>query len=190
MSCRNVFILLAAVVSACTGGGGGGGPSIDNSVGAVCASISGGSSRLTSSCNGCAFSDTSAAADGDLFTAASVTVSAVSTAVTATIRATAQNGIVYPAGNQAGIFFTDNSDVCGNCGVTINTYLGGQLQESDTGLSNSNVNGQGSRAEYFTSVNTTKPFDAVEVVYSGATTPGNSGTFLEVFEICSNGDVP
>ncbi|MFA5941892.1 MAG: hypothetical protein WC809_21285 [Sinimarinibacterium sp.] len=159
-----------------------------DSSGAFCDSIAGGGSQLTSECTGCTVSREGAAADGNLSSAAEVIPDAVSPSITASIRASARDGAVFPAGNLAGVFFTGYT-TCENCTVTISTYLDGALQESGSGLTTYDVDGRGSPASIFSGVETTRPFDAVEIVDSGTTTPGNGPVALQVFEICSNGGV-
>ena len=102
------------------------------------------------------------------------------------IRATAQPGIVFPAGSKPGAY----THVPGNSpgyNVTIKTYLAGVPQEtSRTDSSNSNSDS----LTYFTfAAPATKPFDAVEVLFSNQQPlPGDTAT-LQILEICSDGGV-
>jgi len=177
------LLFLCALLSACPIGDKGDG-------GAFCDTVNGGG--VTSNCAGCTISDPGRAADGDLYSSADVKAVADAQTITSTIRATAGNGVVYPAGSVAGVFITDDSSVCGQCGGVINTYLKGQAQESSSSLMNSDVNGNGSAAAIYSGLKTTKPFDAVEIVDSSSGGQGNFGTTTPVFrvyEICSNGGV-
>lgn len=177
---------LSAVVLAMIAGCGGGGSS---SGGAYCDSIRGGGAQLTANCVGCTFNNQNAAVDGNLNSAAEAVAMTGVTHPVATLRATAQPGIVYPAGNRAGVFFTGYSNVCDICSFTINTYLSGVLQETQSATINSY--GDGSGAAYYSAVNALRPFDAVEIVASGAVPPPptGSGRVVDVFEICSDGGV-
>jgi len=168
----------ALAMAGCGGGGDG------LAAGAFCESVSGGSAQLTSSCVGCTITQAGAAADRNLASAASATAMPGATNATATIRATAQPGVVYPAGSNAGVFYTPYSNVCSNCAVTINTYLDGAPAESRSGVNNSTGSDP---AVLYTSVNALMPFDAVEIVFNGTISPLGDGLILKAFEICSSG---
>lgn len=174
-------VVAAMALSAC--GGSGDGPR------GFCQSITGGGAQLTNSCLGCTISNAADAADGSLGSSAVAVTAAGATTATATIRATAQNGIVYPAGSTAGVFYTPGRDEgCNNCGITVSTYMNGARQESQSGTNNSNVDGAPSA--FFTGINTTLPFNAVEIVDTGAVSPTGGSLHLQVYEICSAGGVP
>lgn len=169
--------ITAFALSACGGGG--------SDDGATCNSINGPGAQVTSSCLGCTISNPDNAADGDLDSAASAAAIAPASNVSVTIRATAQNGVVYPAGSIAGVFYTPHGNVCDNCAITINTYMNGVLQDTRSGTNNSS--GHGSKAAYFTGMETLLPFNAVEIVDSGAAGSLESNALLDVYEICSDG---
>lgn len=178
--------LLAAGLSACGGGGDTASSRVSTgSQGAFCDSISGGGSKLAADCTGCTVANQGAAVDRNLYSSADIMTATGGINPVATIRATAQAGTVYPAGSKAGTFFTALGNVCDNCGVVINTYLSNTMQESQSGLTNSN--GSGSAATTYSAVSTTKPFDAVEVVVTGTVAGGTSGKLAEIYEICSDG---
>ena len=171
----------AAVVflAACSGGGSSGGEQAER----ACAPITGGASEFTTTCTGCSVSTAGSAVDRDLSTSADVTSDALSTSYTTTVRATAQSGVVFPGGSNPGVFLTSES-ACGYCNVTLSTYLDGTLQETKSGTNNTTLSGYS--AERAVILNTTLPFDAVEVGDSGAVTPNNAGRELRVFELCSD----
>ena len=171
-----------AMVAGCGGSGGSGG----SSSGAYCDSIRGGGAQFMASCTGCTLSSQNAAVDGNLDSAAEAVATTGGVNPLATLRATAQPGIVYPAGSRGGVFFTAYSNVCDTCSITINTYLGGVLQETQSGANNSGGPGSGA---FYSAVNSLRPFDAVEIVASGvvAPPPTGSGRVVDVFEICSDG---
>lgn len=171
-------LALLVLLSGCKGG---------NS-GAYCASITGGNSQLSSSCTGCTLDHEAAAADDNLYSSADA--HAVAASVSITQRATAQDGVVYPAGSSPGVFYTGNTTGCSNCAVTVSTYLDGVLQESNSGVNNTSVDGRGSPAQLYTSIETLMPFDAVEISASGSVSGiGGDDVVLATYEICSNGGV-
>lgn len=155
-----------------------------------CESIFGGGSKVVAAidqgCAICTTSDVAFAADGDLSSFANVSVSVSVPNQGVTIRATAQPGLVFPAGNRAGVFFNGpagpvQTETGGN-GLSVRTYLGGQLQESP---SDQNLYGTlGGNPYSFQSFQATLPFDAVEVFI---TSLSMTNTPFELNEICSNG---
>ena len=180
---QNLALMLSAGLATMFAGCGGGG----SESGAYCSSINGGRAELAASCAGCTIDRQTAAVDGNLDSAAAAVATTGGANPAATLRATAQPGIVYPAGSNAGVFFTPYSNVCDTCSVTISTYLDGVLQESRSGVSNST--GSGSKAAVYSAVNALRPFNAVEIVASGlvAPPPTGSGRLVDVYEICSDG---
>lgn len=162
--------MLAAVAVLLTGCGGG------DDGGALCSAITGGGSTVTSSCNGCSIADANNAADGDVDSFAAFTQNVSVVAYTGNIRATTQPGMAFPAGSNAGVILTGGAQ-----GLTINTYLGGTLQDSHpAGIDNSDT---GNPGQYYAHVITTRPFDAVEIAASGETGE------VHVYELCSDGGV-
>lgn len=191
---------------------------------AACDSISGGKSTVTTTvdpgCTRCSASDAASAADGQARSFSGLTVlSAASVAQGIAIRATAQPGIVYPAGKRAGVFLTmpdnnpdgDNIDSGGSTSFGLATYLDGKLQDSAGGHNRGRIiNGPDRGNEYFTNdrglpdyyayFETTKPFDAVEVFISDTTVSiANKDVArkevtvgaapYKIYEICSDGKV-
>ncbi|HZP12452.1 MAG TPA: hypothetical protein VFB36_08535 [Nevskiaceae bacterium] len=179
-----------ALLGSCLGGGGtedvGGGSAGE------CASITGGASHVTKNdnagagCLGCSVSNEQMAADGDLSTAASVNAPNSFADQGPSIRATAQSGIVFPAGQVAAVLFTP--PVAGGLNppaqaVTIATYLSGTFQESGS----SYLEGTESDGLTFKGFVTSKPFDAVEIMVSdteAALAPWS------INEICSDATPP
>lgn len=127
------------------------------------------------------------AIDGSLTTPATLTVNG-STGPTqgVAIRATAQNGIAFPAGKTAGAFYSVPSGTAQTYTVTIRTLLGNSsIQESNASDNSGGGSGvSGGHPSRFTGIVTTKPFDAVEVVVSN--TQSEPMPRFEVFEICSD----
>lgn len=160
---------LLSIVTACGGGGGG------SSDSALCDSITGGGATVTSSGP---VSNSNAAADGDLGTYAALNLSV--TSQTASVRATAQDGIVYPAGSKAGAFVLYANQGSANV-TTIRTYLNGAPVEASTpGTSIFEPAGPG----FYSGFTATAPFNAVEF---NETDNGTSGSpDYRVYEICSD----
>ena len=100
------------------------------------------------------------------------------------VRATAQRGIVYPAGSVPGavIQLTQGASVSMNTRGIVRTYLNTRLQDQkvfDTGsLDVTAVGGLSG----LVNVKATKPFNSVEVVFDGAYT----GYLIDVYELCSD----
>ena len=170
-----------------------------------CNSITGGGAKVTSKidsgCVDCTIETAEAAADGKADSFASLTLFSLQGA---SLRATAQPGIVFPAGGRAGVFYSlpnnnpdgDNIDSGGTWSFAVHTYLGGKLQESDGGLANSQDTADGSHASRYSFVETTKPYDAVEVYFSdaqlrvsGQGQPTVGSAAHKVYEICSDGGI-
>ena len=172
------ILLLALLLAGCGGG----------DINGRCTSLSGGNAQLQSSCTGCTLSDTGRAVDGNLGSAATAVSNAGISNPVVTIRATAQNGTVFPAGSLAGVFYSQG-DVqgCSNCGITVNTYLRGARQQTQSGVNNSDIEGSG--PEFFTGITATLPFDAVEISDAATVAPTGGTALLRTYEICSNAEV-
>src|SRR5690349_8091433 len=101
-----------ALLGSCLGGGGAGDDNGGGGTPGSCVSITGGASHVTKNdnasagCLGCSVSGEQLAADGDLSTAASVMAPDSFADQGPSIRATAQSGIVFPAGQLAAVLFT------------------------------------------------------------------------------------
>ena len=146
------------------------------------------SSAVDPACSDCSVNDASRAADDDLDSAAGVTAGDHPGSCTllgtqcdpphgVTVRATAQSGVVFPAGNYAAVYLRGPA---GSWSVQLRTYLAGSLQEQDSMASESG-SGDHSSAIAF---QTRKTFDAVEVFLA------NSGTgsveTIDLRELCSD----
>ena len=148
----------------------------------LCRPIGGGSSTVqaTPSAGG-TVSDIPRAFDGDLSSFASYAPAAGSG--TLTLRGTAQSGIVRPAREEAGILFTRFADTQ-NFQVAISTFLGGTMQDTGTVCTRAGASDVCSPQlrngmQYF-GLNTSKPFDAIEVTL---TVSGLPATF-QARELC------
>ena len=155
------------------------------SAAAQCTSITGGNTTATpiSDCNACTTLYPARAIDGDGSSAAKVVVAA-NAAGTNGVRATAQRGIVNPAGSVPGavIQLTQGASVSMNTRGIVRTYLNNRLQDQkvfDTG--SLDVNAVGGLSG-LVNVKATKPFNSVEVVFDGAYT----GYLIDVYELCSD----
>lgn len=169
-----------------TGGDNLGGNSNGNT---SCASITGGGTKVTTNtdagCANCSISNASSAADGDLNTYATLSVNNAAPMQGASVRATAQAGIVYPSGQTAGAFVSVPAGSGQSYTVTVKTYLSGVLQESNSGDNSGGVDGvQGGHKSSFDGVKTTKQFDAVEVLINNNQAGGTPS--FGVYEICSS----
>jgi hypothetical protein len=163
---------LAATLCGCPGDGDGS---------ARCDSITGGGSAVSST--GPA-SDAAAAADGSLNSYGALMLTAASQS--GTLRATAQDGVVFPAGSRAGVFASYLNQ--GSNATLIRTYLDGVLVETSVpGSTIFEPTEGGTPAHVYSGLVTSAPFDAVEFA---ETDNGSNGTAeYRVYEICSDGHV-
>lgn len=185
----------ALVLSACGSGGGDENPNVpqpnnngDQKVSRCVGSLSGGGTQVSSgntaaSCPTCSISDADKAIDGDRDSFAAITFDPAGG--TATLRAIAQPGIVFPAGNQAGILALIPQTESNNFVISLNlvTYLEGQLQE--TGSSETTVIGNlgNSGSDTLFTFTTTKPFDAVEAIMTRDVSA--QPITMRIYEFCS-----
>ena len=171
-------------LSACGGGGGDGGGG--GSAGLNCAAITGGNTQVTPTlnCAGCTVSNAPAAIDGNTETYASLFIPA-GVGGTLALRATAQDGIVYPAGTPAAVIYAidRSSGNTLNTAETITTYLDGAPQQTGNAGSVNNVSGgdvqRGRRA-----IGTAQQFDAIELAY--AQSGGSASSEVQVYEFCTS----
>jgi len=190
---RLAIVLASASLISCLGGGGAGDDGGTSGGGnPFCESITGGNAKVSTGqsdgCFGCSADQPELAADGDLNTFASITAPETFAGQGVSLRATAQQGIIYPSGQQAAVIFippTTSGFASPEQAVTLATYLAGELQENPTALVSRSPEQTGTayNVRMFT---TTKAFDAVEVMVSNtqlATMP------FEIHEICSNTSV-
>lgn len=161
---------LALTLSACGGGGGGSGSAFRN-----CVSISGGntSQSTESQCTGCSLINVNRALDGNFGSFATLNRE-VGSAGVLSMTVTAQDGVVFPAGNNAGLVITSGIKD-GN--MTVRTYSNGVLGQ--TGATTITT---GDRTLVY--VETLTAFDAVEFELAGDTVEQDAN----IFEFCSNAD--
>ena len=154
----------------------------DDSNSTRCDSISGGNSSVSTEGP---VSNAGAAVDNDLESFASLNLSTASR--TASIRATAQEGVAYPAGARAGAFVTMRNQGSSNA-TTVRLFMEGTLvEQSNITNSINDPTAEGTAAERYVGLTSSVTFDAVELVQ---TDNGSSVTpTYQVHEICSDGAV-
>lgn len=191
---RKLLLLgLLTGITSCSGGGGDGGglPGGDDDSqippSGACLSFHDAGGQVTSSidpaCGSCSATSTSAAADGDAETYAALSVNGASNPQGASIRATAQQGTTFPAGQLAGAFMSIPAGTGQSYSYEIRSYLGGVLQEVlKANSAQAGVSGGASKA--YLGAETTKAFDAIEVFVSN-TQAGGTPEF-DVYEVCWN----
>lgn len=180
--------LLCACGGEGEGEGGGTGASIG--VDGSCTFITGGGTRITLGAPALAATCTSQnleqANDGNLETAAEIQADAV--ADECAIRVTAQDGIVFPAGDTAAVFGSiqrSGATLPGEENAVLRTLLQGIVQEErgfNSGEIALEVNGTTGSGLRFFELPTTKPFDAVEFAVGS---PAERQS-IAVFEFCSD----
>ncbi|MDP3857850.1 MAG: hypothetical protein Q8Q73_08835 [Stagnimonas sp.] len=217
-------------LAACGGSGGGGAAEVSaptpvppgstpSTISARCDSIHGGGAQLAQQvdpgCLDCAIGNAAAAGDDQAGTFAEMAVNSALYPQGAALRATAQDGIVYAAGQRAGAFLTlpDGGDGGAviqtgiSSALELRTYLDGVEQERAISAELP-VAASGANAYYsvwnfpggeelpnqYLFLTASKPYDAVELFYSNnqntAGADGLSGTDpLQVYELCSDGEV-
>lgn len=151
----------AALLAACSGGS-------DGPTTAGClATLTGGGTQIdgdVSACPDCSFEDGAFAIDDSAASFARLELGAGGGA--AAVRATAQAGVVYPAGQYAGVvaYFPKSSTPNANVNIAVRTYLGGVLQEQVSSSTSviGNVDGAGEDTRY--GGLTGSAFDAVEAL--------------------------
>lgn len=126
----------------------------------LCDEITGGQTQVQSSadqaCLNCASSENEQAIDGADATFATLHLE-TGLSGTLSLRATAQPGLVYPAGSRPGVSFSAPQNES-NIEVVIRTYLGGVEQEQDCEQS-AHFDDTG---RLVVGIEATKPFDALE----------------------------
>lgn len=155
-----------------------------------CAAVSGPSVTVapatTGNCVECSTASPELAADGDLGTAATVSIPAA-TGGGASIRIT-DGATTFAAGQKAGVIaaFRRAGSLAVNPYAFVRTYLHDQLQEESTLTATSGVNNGAASvtpvASFF-GFETTKPFDAIEIAVESQAVTGYFD--LEVYEACS-----
>lgn len=176
---------------------------------AYCDSIVGGSTvtaTLTEGCLNCDIADAAKVADDVARSFASFTINDAPQTQGGSVRVTAQSGVVFPAGREAGAYITipeqpDGAEVqlLSSNAIAIKTYLGGALQEETSALAEPRlklqaVSGDPELPESYVSFTTSKIFDAVELFISNSQTAIGTGGISQtpaykVYELCSDGGV-
>lgn len=176
---------------------------------AYCESIIGGSTVSTTfsqGCLDCDIVDEAKVADDVARSFASLTINDAPPTQGGSIRVTAQSGVVFPAGQEAGAYITipdqpggTQVQLLSSNAIAIKTYLAGALQEETSALAEPRVklqavSGDPELPESYVSFTTSKVFDAVELFISNSqTTIGTEGVSqtppYKVYELCSDGGV-
>ena len=175
---KAIAIAIAASLVGCGGGGSNGPPVAMNCVG----SLSGGGTTVSVSqaCVACSNQDEGKAIDGQANTFAL----AQQTSGNYSLRATAQTGVLYPAGNFAGALMQIPKSYSPASNWTFSTYKGGVLQESRSATNTyggdpANPTG----ADDLYGFTTSKDFDSVGIALSGGSS--DTSQSVRVYEFCS-----
>ena len=172
-----VLVVSTLLITACGGGGDG------NAGSAYCQSVNTNRSNTSGQCNGCSITDSTAVADGSLFTFADITPSTASSTAQISVGSVGQT---FAAGSVAGAFITAAFPSGTVSTITLQTSSG----ESATGSSlQQDATTGGTDAPLFVHFTTTQPFTSVAISFtlSGNTNPG--ATDLRVYEVCADGHV-
>lgn len=180
-----------SILTACGGGSGGSGGIATETTSAEILSgclstLTGGGTTVTASDSGCPNCSVSDAANS--IDTSNQTFSGLNFDVAGgqlSLSAKAQDGVVFPAGNYAGVYaFFPKIDGSGysSISMSINTYLDGNLQQTvDTKTTNiGNIDGNGRDA--FFGGNTSAPFDEVEIEVNAS---GAEST-IRVYDFCAD----
>lgn len=166
-------------------GGGGGGNSENRALAADCAAVTGGGTMVTETgtCSACTVQAPNSAADGNTASFASLNHPAGASGANS-LRVTAQDGVVYPAGTPATVInaveYEGNSV---STRITLQTFLDGVPQES-TNLGPTNGVGGQDQETMRRGFNTSLPFDALEISFQRASGAGTVA--VTVHEFCTN----
>lgn len=195
MTCHRQFTVFsnkAAVVatavlilSACSGGGdaGSGGDNLLQG----CRPIAGGgtvtSTSVSPGCVGCDVSTAAQAIDGNGSSFATLNMP-TNSAGSVTLRATAQSGVVFPAGSLAGMVHSISYGTSAGLAISLVTYAGGVRQEQFNFNSGSGSSTQNPAAPARASYTTTRQYDAVELNFTRAS--GAGVVEARIHEFCSN----
>ena len=175
---------LVALLGACNDGDSNGD---EASSATLCSYITGGgtTTQLTATCATCQLLDAANAIDGDPDTYATITLPAGASGSVA-LRATAQDGVVYPAGNDAGVIlsFSASGDTFVNNGNELRTYLDGAPAGTKSGAEVTGCCGGGSSRPQRVSFTAPAMFDAVEAGYTVGT--NTTAKELRIHEFCGD----
>jgi hypothetical protein len=179
---RAPTLVLLVLLSACESGGGGGD---DDTIGPInCADLTGATADSAVTCaGGCGGDFAEAAVDRDLSTYAILQLSQ-NAAGSLSIRATAADGVIHPAGTPAAIVYgiTRSAGDSVNTVRTISTYLDGTLQEANNVVTNGATSGDVDAGR--NTMETHLPFDAIEFTYSQS--GGTAAVEVQAYEFCTS----
>lgn len=172
---RSLVVLTLASLSAC-----GSGPGGDDASVACVGSLAGGGTQVTAApCATCTVTNAPHAIDGVAETFAAIDFNNADPVThqhpggAAALRATAQSGIVFPAGSRAGALLTVARGA--DSTLTIQTYLGTQPQEA----ASMPVSPRDGALQVF---ETSLPFDGVELQLADFS--ASNGAEFRVYEFC------
>lgn len=187
--------VVTAALSSCNGGSGGNGGGGISPSAFICSPVGGGNATAQTSCVTCptnAISNKLYAIDTNLDSFAGISLfqpgSSSNQQGDISLRATAQSGVVFPAGSRAGLIFGLPTGQNVRYSATVLTYLNGTQQESrqvvvgNTGATHGEI-------QYFgfdSTVPTTLQFNAVEITIT-ETLPNLERHDYRAFEFCSDG---
>lgn len=151
--------------------------------------LSGGDTQVSSStqmCPLCSVTEESQAIDGERATYSTISVDPVGGSVT--LRATAQPGVTFPSGYEAGAIMRLPMTSDPNLAVQLclSTYLGSTMQESDSNYCSSPgvVSGISGGEDAAYTFKTSKPFDSVEISINRS--GGMDPLEFRVYEFCGH----
>ena len=182
MNFRTVLSLACGVFLAGCSGGDGAGDGLAAQVKSCVGSLSGGGTSVTESfsCTACSNRNRDLSIDGrgDTFAGFSLVGG------TYTIRATAQSGVLYPAGSFAGALMRIPQSYSPGSNWTIRTYKGGVMQETrSTGNAAGDDPSNPSGTDSLYGLATTMDFDSVEISLTGGSSSTNGE--IRLYEFCS-----
>ena len=177
---RRALIVATSMALAACGGGSGSGGTAAASPG--CTTISGGGTTTSfdsDTCLNCSASNRDQAVDGNLDTFGTLTIPAGS-AGSPSLRANAQDGIVFPAGNVAAVVLSAGP---ANSRIHVLTFLDGVPQDNGVGRSTATT-----RDGIVTvAIETTQAFNSVEFQFDADAGVQESAM---IREFCSSSDSP
>lgn len=150
----------------------------------TCLPLGGGDAKVEfnrhAPCPDCQISNPELAIDGDLSSFATMTIPAHSGG-SVSLRATAQNGVVFPAGSSAATVFGLDAGKYHGTVFAQQTYLGDQAQDNG-GEQITVIYGTPKGAPRKQAFKTTKPFDALQFVFLRGEV--NRTVNIQVYEFC------
>jgi hypothetical protein len=164
-------------LAGCSGGGDG----VDAATSAQCRTLSGGTTQVefVSTCTPCSSSGNAAAIDHNFDTKATMTMGQAA-AGSAELRASAQQGVVYPAGSTAGVVFDISASQQTALQVSVITYLNGSVQEQHPFGTSGVGGGSGQRDK--STFTAQQMFDGIGFSVSRGISPAGG---FSVYEFCA-----